>query len=314
MRAATGRRSAGRGCGSRRAVFATAQRPRRRDFSAPAPNRLWVADISYLRTWEGWLYIAVVVDYSRRVVGWSIADHIRAELVVDALEMALDRRRPEPGLVHHSDQGSQYVSLALGQRCRRAGIELSMGARGCAYDNAVCEAFFKTLKSELVDRRSWPTKPRHDTPSSTSSRPSTTAADATQRSATSHPPNRKRSPKTYHRVSVKAGKLHCTGRACVSRPLPRARAQGRRRRAPRRPRPRPWRLEVRHPRRQRRRRRDGGARRSPPPASPGLVSLRAPRPAAVTSSPSRRHGHRASMILRVPRPSSASQARPPKAP
>jgi putative transposase len=130
-----------------------------RDFSAPAPNRLWVADISYLRTWEGWLYLAVVVDcYSRRVVGWSLADHMRAELVVDALEMAVARRRPQPGLVHHSDQGSQYVSLALGQRCRRVGIELSMGARGCAYDNAVCEAFFKTLKSELVDRRSWPTK------------------------------------------------------------------------------------------------------------------------------------------------------------
>ena len=108
-----------------------------RDFSAPAPNRLWVADISYLRAWEGWLYVAIVLDcYSRRVVGWSIADHLRAELVVDALEMAVDRRRPKPGLVHHSDQGSQYVSLALVQRCRRAGIELSMGARGCAYDNA----------------------------------------------------------------------------------------------------------------------------------------------------------------------------------
>ena len=130
-----------------------------RDFSTLAPNRLWVADISYVRTWEGWLYVAVVVDcYSRRVVGWSIADHLRAEFVVDALEMAVARRRPEPGLVHHSDQGSQYVSLALGQRCRRAGIKLSMGARGCAYDNAVCESFFKTLKSELIDRRSWPTK------------------------------------------------------------------------------------------------------------------------------------------------------------
>jgi len=130
-----------------------------RDFQPTAPNRLWVADISYIRTWEGWLYLAVVVDcYSRRVVGWSIADHLRSELVVDALEMAVSRRRPEPGLVHHSDQGSQYVSLALGQRCRRAGIERSMGNRGCAYDNAVCESFFKTLKNELVDRRSWPTK------------------------------------------------------------------------------------------------------------------------------------------------------------
>jgi putative transposase len=130
-----------------------------REFTAEAPNRLWVADISYIRTWEGWLYVAVVVDcYSRRVVGWSIADHLRAELVVDALEMAVARRRPDPGLVYHSDQGSQYVSLALGQRCRQLGIERSMGSRGSAYDNAVCEAFFKTLKSELVDRRSWPTK------------------------------------------------------------------------------------------------------------------------------------------------------------
>lgn len=87
-----------------------------RDFSPPPPDRLWVADISYLRTWEGWLYVAVVLDcYSRRVVGWSIADHLRADLVVDALEMAVARRRPEPGLVHHSDQGSQYVSRLRGR-------------------------------------------------------------------------------------------------------------------------------------------------------------------------------------------------------
>jgi putative transposase len=131
----------------------------RRDFNPTRPNALWVADISYIRTWEGWLYLAVVVDcYSRRVVGWSLQDHLRAGLVVDALELAVARRRPRHGLVHHSDQGSQYVSLLFGQRCRFAGIELSMGARGSAYDNAVCEAFFKTLKAELVDRRSWPTK------------------------------------------------------------------------------------------------------------------------------------------------------------
>jgi putative transposase len=132
----------------------------KRDFQPAAPNRLWVADITYLRTWEGWLYLAVVVDcYSRRVVGWALEDHLRAELVVDALEQALQRRRPKRGLVHHSDQGSQYVSLAFGRRCRLAGIEQSMGGRGSAYDNALCESFFKTLKSELVDRRSWPTKP-----------------------------------------------------------------------------------------------------------------------------------------------------------
>ncbi len=131
----------------------------KRDFRPPAPNQLWVSDITYLRTWEGWLYLAVVVDcYSRRVIGWALEDHLRAELVVDALEQALQRRRPTSRLVHHSDQGSQYVSLAFGRRCRLAGIEQSMGGRGSAYDNAVCEAFFKTLKSELVDRRSWPTK------------------------------------------------------------------------------------------------------------------------------------------------------------
>jgi putative transposase len=131
----------------------------KRDFSPPAPNMLWVADITYLRSWEGWLYLAVVMDcFSRRIVGFAIEDHLRAVLVVDALEQALQRRKPRRGLVHHSDQGSQYVSLAFGRRCRLAGIEQSMGGRGSAYDNAVCEAFFKTLKSELVDRRSWPTK------------------------------------------------------------------------------------------------------------------------------------------------------------
>jgi putative transposase len=130
-----------------------------RAFAAEGPNRIWVADITYLRTWEGWLYLAAVQDlYSRRIVGWSMADHMRAELVVDALQMGLEHRRPEPGLVHHSDQGSQYVSLAFGQTARAAGIAQSMGSRGDCYDNAVAESFFATLKKELVDRRSWPQK------------------------------------------------------------------------------------------------------------------------------------------------------------
>ena len=130
-----------------------------RAFGAEGPNRIWVADITYLRTWEGWLYLAAVQDlYSRRIVGWSMADHMRAELVVDALQMGLEHRRPEPGLVHHSDQGSQYVSLAFGQTARAAGIAQSMGSRGDCYDNAVAESFFATLKKELVDRRSWPQK------------------------------------------------------------------------------------------------------------------------------------------------------------
>lgn len=131
----------------------------RRDFRPAAPNRLWVADLSEVATWEGKLYLAVVVDaFSRRCVGWAMAEHMRAELVVEALEMAIWRRRPARGLVHHSDKGGQYVSLTFGQRCRQAGINVSMGARGCALDNAVCEAFFASLKEELIRRRSWPTR------------------------------------------------------------------------------------------------------------------------------------------------------------
>jgi putative transposase len=130
-----------------------------RQFRRAAPNVLWLADITYLRTWEGWLYLAAVQDaYSRRIVGWSMADHMRAELVVDALQMGLARRRPDHGLIHHSDQGSQFVSLAFGQQARDAGIAVSMGSKGDCYDNAVAESFFATLKKELVHRRTWPTR------------------------------------------------------------------------------------------------------------------------------------------------------------
>jgi len=130
-----------------------------RQFRPAGPNILWVADITYLRTWEGWIYLAAVQDaYSRRIVGWSMADHMRHELVVDALQMAVARRRPAPGLIHHSDQGSQYVALGFGQKARDAGIAVSMGSKGDCYDNAVAESFFATLKKELVHRRSWPTR------------------------------------------------------------------------------------------------------------------------------------------------------------
>jgi putative transposase len=130
-----------------------------RHFRPTAPNLLWVADITYLRSGEGWLYLAAVQDaYSRQIVGWSMATHMRATLVVDALKMALQRRRPGPGLIHHSDQGSQYVSLAFGRAARGAGIAVSMGSRGDAYDNAVAETFFATLKKELVNRHSWPSR------------------------------------------------------------------------------------------------------------------------------------------------------------
>jgi putative transposase len=131
----------------------------KRDFRPAAPNVLWVADITYLRSWEGWVYLAAVQDaFSRRIVGWSMAEHMRADLVVDALQMALARRQPDHGLVHHSDQGSQYVSLAFGQRARDGGVAVSMGSRGDCFDNAVAESFFATLKKELVRRRSWPTR------------------------------------------------------------------------------------------------------------------------------------------------------------
>jgi putative transposase len=130
-----------------------------RAFLAAAPDRLWVADITYLRTWEGWLYLVAVQDvYSRRIVGWAIDSHMRTELVTDALQMALARRRPEPGLIWHSDQGSQFVSLAFGQQARAAGIAQSMGSKGDCFDNAVAESFFATLKKELIHRRSWPEK------------------------------------------------------------------------------------------------------------------------------------------------------------
>jgi putative transposase len=130
-----------------------------RQFCPDGPDQLWVADLTYLRTWEGWLYLAAVQDaYSRRIVGWAMADHMRSELVVDALQMAVHQRRPAAGVIHHSDQGSQYVSLAFGQAARDAGIARSMGSRGDCFDNAVAESFFATLKKELVHRRAWPTR------------------------------------------------------------------------------------------------------------------------------------------------------------
>jgi len=130
-----------------------------RDFNPSGPNQLWVADIKYVRSWQGWLYLAAVVDcYSRRVVGWSMRADLDAELVVDALEMAVARRRPRAGLVHHSDQGSQYVSLIFGERCHDADVQLSMGSKGDAYDNAVAESFFASLEKDLLRRRSLPTR------------------------------------------------------------------------------------------------------------------------------------------------------------
>lgn len=126
----------------------------RRMFTADAPNRLWCMDVTQHRTGEGWVYCAVVLDaFSRRVVGWSIADHLRAELVCDALDMARWRRRPEVGqTVAHSDHGSQYTSWAFGQRLRQAGLHGSMGSIGDCFDNSMVESFFGTLQLELLDQ------------------------------------------------------------------------------------------------------------------------------------------------------------------
>jgi putative transposase len=130
-----------------------------RDFTAPAPDRLWTADITQIATGEGWLYLAVVLDvFSRRIVGWAMASHMRAELVVDALEMAAWNRRPAPGLIHHCDQGAQYTSLVFGGRCRELEIQLSMGSVGDCFDNAITEAFFATLECELLDRHLFRTR------------------------------------------------------------------------------------------------------------------------------------------------------------
>ena len=129
-----------------------------RNFTAERPDQLWVADITYVPTWAGFLYLAVVLDAcSRRIVGWSMATSLATQLVLDALDMALTTRRPK-GVIHHSDQGSQYTSIAFGTRCREAGVRPSMGSVGDAYDNAMAESFFATLECELLDRRRFKTQ------------------------------------------------------------------------------------------------------------------------------------------------------------
>jgi putative transposase len=129
-----------------------------RHFTAAGPDQLWVADITYVPTWAGFLYLAVVVDaWSRRVIGWAMETHLRTELVVAALNMAVAQRRPTD-VIHHSDQGCQYTSIAFGKRCAEAGVRPSMGSVGDAYDNALCESFFATLECELLDRHRFRTQ------------------------------------------------------------------------------------------------------------------------------------------------------------
>jgi putative transposase len=131
----------------------------RRRFRAERPDQLWLADITYVPTWEGWLFLSVVMDvYSRRIVGWSMREDLSSELVVDALGMAVARRRPNGQVIHHSDRGSQYASLAFGRTLRESGIAASMGSKGDPYDNAMCESVVSTIKEELLKRRSWKTR------------------------------------------------------------------------------------------------------------------------------------------------------------
>jgi putative transposase len=131
-----------------------------RDFTATAPNQLWVGDITYVPTEEGWLYVAVLLDAcSRRVVGWAMADHLRTELALDALAMALTARRPASGeLVHHTDRGCQYTADCYQTMLTAHGVRCSMSRSGDCLDNAMAESFFATLKGELLDRQVWPTR------------------------------------------------------------------------------------------------------------------------------------------------------------
>ena len=131
-------------------------------FEAPAPDVLWVGDITYIRTWQGWLYLASVIDvFSRRVIGFSLADHMRASLVCDALTMAVATRGGNvEGVIFHSDRGSQYSSAEFRALCDVHGVKQSMGKTGVCWDNALAESFFATYKLELIERRSWPTRAR----------------------------------------------------------------------------------------------------------------------------------------------------------
>jgi len=147
------------GCHRRRGTITTVREPAApvapdrvdRQFVASEPDVLWSADITYVPTWMGFLYLAVVLDvFSRRIIGWAVADHLRTELVVSALDMALSNRQPDNGVIHHSDHGCQDTSIAFGQHCQEAGVQPSMGSVGDCYDK-ITESFFAALECELLD-------------------------------------------------------------------------------------------------------------------------------------------------------------------
>ncbi|MBT8228234.1 MAG: IS3 family transposase [Dactylosporangium sp.] len=129
-----------------------------RNWSPSAPNRTWVGDVTYIKTWTGWAFLATVVDcHSRRIVGFAIADHMRTSLIIDALRMAIIHRNPPHGVIFHSDRGAQYTSHEFRDFCRRNGVRPSVGRTGICYDNAVAESFFATIKKELIHLHPWPT-------------------------------------------------------------------------------------------------------------------------------------------------------------
>ena len=129
-----------------------------RSFFAEAPNRKWCGDVTYVKTWDGWAYLATVIDlHSRRLIGWAIADHMRTELITEALDMAIADRRPPVGVIFHSDRGSQYTSREFAEYCKKNHVRRSLGRTGICYDNAVSESFFATYKKELIHTRPWPT-------------------------------------------------------------------------------------------------------------------------------------------------------------
>ena len=156
-----------RGTGRRRSFVVTTRRDRKqrpapdlvkREFVATGPNRLWVADMTYVPTWAGFIFLAIVLDvWSRRIVGWAIGEQMTTDLVLGALNMAIAQRRPTE-VIHHSDQGSQYTRIEFGSRCSKLGVRPSMGSVGDAYDNAMAESFFASLECELIDRRSFRSK------------------------------------------------------------------------------------------------------------------------------------------------------------
>lgn len=156
-----------RGTDLRRFVVTTARDQRERpapdlvnrEFVADGPNQLWVADATYIPTWAGFIYLAIVLDvWSRRVVGWAIRETLHTDLMLAALNMALEQRQPGDGVIHHSDQGSQYTSFQFGKRCQHMGVRPSMGSVGDAYDNAMAESFFASLERELLDRQCFKSK------------------------------------------------------------------------------------------------------------------------------------------------------------